>query len=268
VHAGSLDGTQAVVYQQSAANCPCFRVFSFLNGSGQNGHTTLLLTDDRGDHREVQYGLWTLDLSHMPPDAPQPLLGEDTLQMPLALAPGRNLLLYSTYGGIVPEPTNESVPDDIAALNYANNLSFTPISGKPLALGAVQTILSEQHGLSSIADYHWVFSPQFSPDAHTLVYVVFSSDNQLPFNRHSALYTVSINGSGSSVRASRPQLLATASSHFVELGVWLDNHTLSLYADGTIYTLDTHSGSLTAIQQFASANTYAHIVATLVQKQN
>lgn len=297
VHAGFLDSTQngttqnstqAVVYQQSAANCPCFRVFSFLNGSGQNGHTTLLLTDDRGDHREVQYGLWTLDLSlsHAPTATPQPtatsqptatpqpmaipqlLLDEDTLQMPLALVPGHSLLLYSTYGGIVPEPTNESVPDDIAALNYANNLSFTPISGKPLTLGTVQTILPEQHGLSSIAEYHWVFSPQFSPDARTLVYVVFSSDNQLPFNRHSAVYTVNISGTGSHMRAGVPQLLATASSHFVELGVWLDNHTLTLYADGVLYTLDIHNGTLTAIQQFASGNSYAHIVASLMQKQD
>src|SRR5436305_2346204 len=285
IYAGPLNASQ-LVYQHSASNCPCFRVFSFLNNNqASKQHTTLLLTDDRGDHRAVQYGLWTLDIANLPlssatsspvatvmptttatataSSVQTQLLDVNAFQMPLALAPDGSTLLYSTYGGVVPEPTNGSVPEDIAALNYANSLSLATVDDQALTLQAQQVLLPEQHGLSGIADYHWEMSPLFSPDGHTLVYVVFSSDNQPPFNRHSALYAVQITGHGTQMHAAQPQLLATGSSRFIEPGAWVNNQTFTFYADTVIYMLDIKSGTIT---QVAQVHSYAHIVAT-VQRQ-
>ena len=262
LYAGPLEKSVAV-YQHDATDCPCYRVFSFLHNTR---NTTLLLTDDRGDHHSVQYGLWSLHVGNLnsgntPSDDPQPLLDGDAQQGPLALAPTGNTLLYSTYQGLVPAPNDASVPPDIAALNYANSLSVASISAAPSPnVSASQSILPEQHDLSNSAAYHWVTTPLFSADGHTLIYVEFSSDAVAPFDRHSAVYMVHLNGSGSRLSASKPQLLATATALFVELGAWLNDHILTFYADETLYALDTQNGAVTTIVQ---TKDYAHIVAVV-----
>jgi hypothetical protein len=261
IYAGSLHASTPV-YQHSASDCPCFRVFSFLNGAGQKGDTTLLLTDDRGDHEAVQYGLWLFDITSAPGTEPQELLGDDTPRSPLALSPESNNLLFSNYTGVVPAPSS-GAPTDIAGLSYANSLSMTTIDGgEPLRNSGEHVILPKQHGLSNIADYHWVTTPIFSPDGHTLAYVEFSSDAQDPFTRHSALYTVQISGSGQHLHVGRRQLLATTSAHFVELGAWLNNRILTFYADGSLYALDIDSGQVATIIQ---TGTYSQIVAIVQQ---
>jgi hypothetical protein len=173
-----------------------------------------------------------------------------------------NTLLYSTYEGLIPPPTDNSVPDDIAALNYANSLSVATIDTKSLALGTPSVILPEQHQLSSSAEYHWVTTPRFSADGHTLVFVEFSSDAQTPFDRHNALYTVQVTGSGSHLRAGKPRLLATATSLLLELGPWINSHVLTFYSDGVLYALDIRSGAMSTIAQTGA---YAHIVAIVEQ---
>jgi hypothetical protein len=258
IHAGPLT-SPSVVYQQSALNCPCFRIFSFMNGSSAQADHTLLLTDDRGSHQAVQNGLWSLDISTNQA-TPQPILAGDTAQGPLALAPFGNTLLYSSDEGTVPAPTDNSVPPDVAALQYSNSLSITTLSGTPLTIGSSQTILPEQDNLSNSAQYHWVTTPVFSPDTHALAYVEFSSDEQEPYDRHSAIYTVQVSGSGAHLRVGKPQLLATTTSQLVELGPWYNNHILTFYADGALYALDIQSGSLTV---FAQPSSYARIVAVV-----
>jgi hypothetical protein len=90
--------------------------------------------------------------------------------------------------------------------------------------------------------------------------VEFSSDAQEPYDRHSALYTVSVTGAGSHLSVGEPKLLATSSRRLVELGPWINNHVLTIYADGTLYALDVQSGS---IASFARPNSYAQIVAVV-----
>lgn len=254
IYAGPLVSSRvsSLVYQQDAARCPCLRPFSF----GAQGPATLLLTDDRGDHEAVAYDLWTLDIARMSP--PQPLLKQNTPQVPLTLAPDGNTLIYSSRSGMVPLPTDNSAPDDIAALNYANSLSLSNISKKPLALGDAQVILPAQKELRNSAAYHWAMPPQFSPDGKTLVYIVFSSDEQAPFGRHSALYRVPLSGEGAGRSAGKPQVVATASARYMELGAWLNDHILTFYADSSLYALDIQSGAAATI---APVKAYSRIVA-------
>jgi len=266
LYAGPLTAP-TLVYQQSAMTCPCFRIFSFLNGSAKQADTTLLLTDDRGSKEAVQNGLWSLDLTATPP-TPQLLLDEDPQQGPLALAPVGNMLLYSSNEGVVPIPADRSVPPDIAALPYANSLDVTALGGQPLALGTPQVILPEQSDLNNSADYHWVTTPVFAPNGRTLVYVEFSSDAHYAYDRHSALYTVQISGSGTHFHVGKPQLLATSTALLLELGVWLNNSILSFYADGALYALDIHTGAVTTILQIwepsaTLTESYARIVAVV-----
>jgi hypothetical protein len=256
IYAGRL-AAPSIVYEQPALDCPCFRIFSFMNGSGPQADNTLLLTDDRGSNEAVQYGLWSLDLSQTPAGL-QLILDENPQQGPLALTPSGNGLLYSSNEGAVPVPTDDSVPADIATLSYANSLNLTTLSGSPLTLGPSQVILPEQHNLSNSAQYHWVTTPLFAPDAQTLAYVEFSSDAQDPYHRHSALYTVQISGSGTQHHAGKPQLIATSTDDLIELGAWFNNHMITFYGDGILYAMDIQSGALTTFIQPA---TYAHIVA-------
>jgi hypothetical protein len=250
IYAGPL-AAPILVYQQSADNCPCFRIFSFMGDS-----KTLLLSDDQASHEAVQYGLWSLDLTNSG-GLPQPLLNEDSLQGPLALAPSGNTLLYAPDEGVVPNPTDGSVPADIAALTYADSIDIATLTGSPMAISTSQIVLPEQRDLNNAAAYHWVTTPLFTPDAHTLVYVEFSSDSQAPFDRHSALFTVQFTGSGKHLHVGRPRLLFTSTSLLVELGVWLSDHVLTFYADGTLYALDIHSSAVTTV---LSVGSYARIV--------
>jgi hypothetical protein len=263
IYAGSLADPR-MVYQQPGADCPCFRVFSFMTGPGNQGDTTLLLTDGQGSHEAVQYGLWSLDLTAPSLAGPQLLLDESSLQGPLALAPYSNTLLYSPDEGVVPYPTDNSIPVDIASLTYANSLNLATLGGQPLTVSTSQVVLPGQHNLSNSATFHWVTTPLFTPDAHTLVYVEFSSDSQPPFDRHSALYTVQITGSGEQLHASRPRLLATSSARLLELGTWFNNHIVTFYADGALYALDIHTGAVTAILQTTA---YARIIAVVGTNQ-
>ncbi len=258
IHAGPL-AAPSIVLEQPALNCPCFRIFSFMNGVGPQADNTLLLTDDRGSHEAVQYGLWSLDLTQTPATA-QPILDENPQQGPLAMTPPGNGLLYSSNEGAVPLPTDSSIPADVAALSYANDLNLATVSGSSLALGPSQVILAEQHNLSNSAQYHWVTTPIFSPDGHTLAYVEFSSDSQDPYDRHSALYTVQVSGSGTRLNASKPRLIATSTELLIELGPWLNKHIITFYADGSLYAMDLQTNAITTLVQ---PGTYARIVAVI-----
>jgi hypothetical protein len=258
IHAGPL-AAPTIVYEQPALNCPCFRIFSFANGVGSRFDNTLLLTDDRGSNEAVQYGLWSLDLSQTTA-TPQSILDENPQQGPLALTPYGNGLLYSSNEGAVPIPTDNSVPTSIAALSYANDLNLTPLSGSSLTPGTSQIILAKQDNLSNSAQYHWVTTPVFSPDAHTLAYIEFSSDSQDPYDRHSALYTVQISGSGTHIHAGKPRLIGTSTELLMELGAWFNNHIITFYADGYLYAMDLQTNALTTLAQ---ADKYASIVAVI-----
>jgi hypothetical protein len=258
IYAGPLTAP-SIVYEQPALDCPCFRIFSFARGVEPKSDNTLLLTDDRGSNEAVQYGLWSLDLTQTPA-VPQSILDENPQQGPLVLTPDGNSLLYSSNEGAVPVPTDGSVPTTIAALSYANDLNLTTLSNSSLTLGQSQTVLEKQDDLSNSAQYHWVTTPLFSPDAHTLAYIEFSSDSQDPYDRHSALYTVQISGSGAHIHTGKPRLIATSTERLMELGAWFDNHIITFYSDGSLYAMDLQTNALTSLAQ---PNTYASIVAVV-----
>lgn len=266
IYAGPLEES-TVIYTHDATDCPCYRVFSFLeqeSSQDATSDTMLLLTDDRGDHHSVQYGLWTLNLADVPLETPQPLLDGDAPQGPLALSPDGKTLLYSPYQGVVPTPNDGSVPSDIQGLNYANSLSMTTIamSGSfaetNVALSASQQITPTQHNLDNEADTHWITTPLFSDDGQTLVYVEFSSDVQAPFTRHSALYTVHLNDTGNHLIIQKPQLIEVANAPYIELGTWLSPSVVTFYANQTLYALNIKDGAITPLVQ---AKTYARAIA-------
>ena len=258
IFAGPLAGP-TMVYEQPSLDCPCFRIFSFANGNGAQADNTLLLTDDRGSNEAVQYGLWSLDLTQTPA-VPQLILDENPQQGPLAVTPHGSALLYSSNEGAVPVPTDNSVPTSIAALSYANDLNLTTLSSSKLTLSRSQIVLEKQDDLSNNAQYHWVTTPLFSPDAHTLAYIEFSSDTQDPYDRHSALYTVQISGSGAHIHAGKPRLIATSTEHLMELGAWFNNHIITFYSDGSLYAMDLQTNALTTLAQ---TYTYANIFAVI-----
>ncbi len=105
IYAGPLEQSQPI-YSHSITQCPCFRVFSFMNDKAK--HNTLLLTDDRGDHRSVQYGLWALDLAQKSGQKPRQLMSGVQPAGPLAVAPNSHMLLYSTYEGLCLCPLMEA----------------------------------------------------------------------------------------------------------------------------------------------------------------
>lgn len=259
IYAGPLNNPK-LIRQQSALDCPCLRIFSFLNGSAPTADTTLLLTDDRGSNSAVQYGLWSLDLS-TPAAEPQLVMDETSQQGPLAFVPYSTTLLYAPYEGAVPVPTDSSVPADVAALSYANSMSIVTLDGSSLAQGTPQVVLRSQKNQANSPQASWLTTPTFSPDGQTLAYIEFSSDPQAPYDRHSALYTVRISGSGEKIQVGRPQLISTSTSRLLELGPWLNSHVITLYGDGSIYALDTQSGALTTLVQ--GSNRYLRILATV-----
>ena len=260
IYAGSLTNPQ-IVWQQSALQCPCFRVFAFLNDGSTAANTTLLLSDDLGSSEAVQYGLWSLDTSTTGAQ-PQPIMDENPQQQqgPLAFAPYSNILLYSANEQVAPVPTDNSVPSSVAALSYPNSLSLTTLGGSPLSSGNVLEVLPPQAQKANNALYRWVTTPTFSPDGQTLAYVEFSSDSQDPYDRHSALYTVQVTTTDTGLQASHPQLVASATSRLLELGPWFNSHVVTLYGDGTIYAIDMQTGSAATI---AKTNGYARILAVV-----
>ena len=245
IYAGPLSSPRRIL-QQSSLDCPCFRIFAFLNGSTPAADGTLLLTDDRGSNETLQYGLWSLDISN-PAAGPQFMLDEDAQQGPLALLPYSNILLYSPYEGAVPVPTDNSVPSDVAALSYADSLSIATLTSSTLDLNNARVVLAGHKNLANSAQNRWVTTPTFSPDGHTLVYVEFSSDTQDPYDRHSAVYTVQISDSSSHVQVSRPQLISTSTTRLLELGPWLNSHVVTMFGDGSVYALDVQSGALASL---------------------
>ncbi|WP_201365402.1 hypothetical protein [Dictyobacter formicarum] len=250
LYAGKLDQTSRV-YQQPADKCPCYRAFAFPN----NDTHTLLLTNDRGDHRRARYGLWKFNLGQGTSSRPQPYLSDANQQGPLALAPQGNNLLYSTFQGYVPLQ-EENAPNDISSLSYANSLSVASIDGAQAWPGNAQTILPEQGDLENAAAYRWVSTPQFSPDAQKLTYTEFSVSSLKHFPRQYALYTVDLHGAG----GAKPQLLATSTAHYVETGSWLDDHTITFYADNALYALDIQQHSVARI---TATGAYADIIAAI-----
>src|SRR5205085_5621026 len=204
-----------------------------------------------------QYGLWTLDLTTNSA-TPQLLLDEDPQQGPLILNPSGDTLLYSSSEGLAPIPSDQSVPIDVAALSYANSLNLAALSGQPLTMSNAQVVLPEQHNLNNTADYHWVTTPLFTRDGRTLVYVEFSSDAHDPYDRHSAIYTVQLTGSGIHLHASKPTLLATSSANLIELGPWINDSILTFYSDDMLYAMDIKNGAVTVLAQTQG---YARIVA-------
>ena len=257
VFAGSLNAP-VKVFEQSSARCPCFRVFGFLNASGKQGNNTLLLTDSQQSYEAIQYGLWSIDLT-APPLTAQPslLLPENTSQGPLALAPYSNILLYSTYEGDIPVPTDGSVPTDIGTLTYPNSLDVTTLDGRPLKTDITQTLLPEQHDLPNSAEYHWITTPVFTPDGHSIIYVEFSSLSQPPYDRSSAIFIASISGVGKSLRIGKPQLLLTSTARLVELGGWFSNNVLTIYADNALYALNIQHDTIANI---IHTYTYARVI--------
>jgi hypothetical protein len=244
IYAGPLEQSQPV-YSHTITQCPCFRVFSFMNDKAK--HTTLLLTDDRGDYRSVQYGLWALDLAQKSSQKPRQLMSGVQPAGPMTIAPNSHMLLYSGYEGFVPLPTDGSVPMGASSLNYANSLFILTSGSNVPPANSQHVVLAAQHELSNTAEYHWVTTPLFSPDEHTLIYVEFSSDAGDPYARHSALYTVHLSGSGTQLKVGKPQVLMTTIAHFMELGSWLNSHIVTLYADGNLYALDITTSTATVL---------------------
>lgn len=260
LYAGPLDHPQ-LIHQQSALDCPCLRIFSFLNDNSTGASNTLLLTDDRGSNSAVQYGLWALNIS-TPSAEPQLIMGEDTQQGPLTFMPYSNTLLYAPYEGAVPVPIDGSVPADVAALSYANSISLATLDPASLTLGASQTVLQRPKNLTNSLQASWLTTPTFSPDGQTLAYVEFSSDPQAPYDRHSALWTVQISGSGSQMHIGHPQLVAISTVRLFELGPWLNSHTITVYGDSAIYAMDTQNGALTTLVSGGDFR-YLRILATV-----
>jgi hypothetical protein len=258
IYAGPLHNPQ-LIRQQSALDCPCLRIFSFLNGTDAAADNTLLLTDDRGSNSAVQYGLWALNLA-TPSTEPQMIMNENAQQGPLAFVPYSSTLLYSPYEGAVPMPADGSVPADVAALSYANSMSIATLNSSTLALDDTKVVLRNQKNQVNSPQASWLTTPTFSPDGQTLAYIEFSSDSQAPYDRHSALYTVQISGSGAQMQIGHPQLVAGSTARLLELGPWLNNHVLILYGDSAIYALDTQSGALTTLVQ---GNRYLRVLATV-----
>jgi hypothetical protein len=254
IFAGPVGSTK-LVYQQAAGHCPCFRVFSFWSASDVVGHDTLLLTDDHGDDGPVQHGLWIFPMNKEPLMKPTLVIKNDPPQGPLALSPNNTNLLYTTYEGNVPVP--DDMPNALATVEYANSLVLASLQNTAPHLQNTHVVLPEQNEQRNSALYHWVMSPSFSPDGQTLVYVEFSADSQGSFTRTNALYMVQTHGS---TVPTRPTLIATTAGHYVELGSWWDEHTVTVFIDGGFYALDIQRGVLAMVIQTGG---YAHEIAML-----
>ncbi len=244
------------VYQQEASACPCFRIFSFIEQPGKQANSTLLLTDDRGDHNRAQFGLWSLDLAQAQ-RRPIQLLSAAPAQGPVLFNDQDNTLLYSNNKMLVPLPNDRSMPLDLASEQYANSLYIASINRASSALQSPQQILPAQKEQSNIGNYRWITTPTFAPGGQTLIYVVFAADGQDPYGRHSSLYTVQMDNAGSQLHAEQPQLLAAATSSIFELGPWLNSHIVTFYADGWIYALDIQSNEIARI---TNTQAYVHII--------
>lgn len=273
LYAGPLEAS-VLVHQQPANLCPCLRVFSFLHDPASLGDKTLLLTDDHGDRGAVQHGLWIFHLNGDATEQPQQLMASDPPQGPLAITPDDSHLLYASWEGYTPVPEDETAetlghpnkPAEAGTFSNANDLNLATIDTRTPKLASSQVIVSGQSPMRSNAvatsAYHWITTPRFSSESHTLAYLEFTSNVYAPFARESKIYTISMDNSGTQVALGSPVLLATGNSGYAELGNWLDERYLTFYINSTIYSLDVQGKKL---QKIVKTKGYAQIIATVAR---
>ncbi len=241
--------TPTLLYSQPTNNCPCYMVFG-LAEAGAGKTTKLLLTDNLGTPADQGTGLWAFD--QVQQQVGTQVLDEDQGEDPLVLSADHTLLAYAPTTGEVPEPTDGSVPSQVGSQPFGNSMAIVDAAssgaGKPV------TIVSPQTNVHSFSAYHWITTPTFSPDNQSIAYIQFSSDDTGPYDRHSSLYVAPTKGSGA------PKVVANFSAQLVELGIWLDSHTLLLYADTGIYAIDTRTA---AISLLSVVQNYSRIVGVI-----
>lgn len=238
-----------LLYSQQAGNCPCYLIFG-VGPTSADGTPTLLLSDDLGTPTGQGTGLWVFDVTHQ--QVGPELLVDNQGQAPLTLSADGTRLAYGLTTGEVPEPTDGSVPLQIGSLPYANSMAVAGWNGTELGTPAI--IVPSQANVPTFSSYHWITTPIFSSDNQSLAYIQFSSDDKGPYDRHSSLYITETNGQ------STPRVIVNFSARLVELGGWLDNHTLLFYADGGIYALDTQT---TAFSLLATTGGYGSIIGSI-----
>ena len=235
-----------ILYTHPAGACPCYMLFG-VGPTGTDGAPSLLLTDDLGTPAGQGTGLWSFDLANQ--QIGSELLDDHQGEAPLALSADYSQLAYAPITGQVPEPTDSSVPNQVANQLYGNSIAVSAWGSS--ALSSAVTLVPQQGNVPTFSSYHWITTPVFSPDGHTLAYIQFSADDSGPYDRHNTLYiadTAGING---------PVVVANFNTLLVELGGWLDNHTLILYSDNGIYGLDINTS---AISLLAATFNYSHII--------
>lgn len=241
--------TPTLLYSQPTNNCPCYMVFG-LAEAGAGKTSKLLLTDNLGTPADQGTGLWAFDQVQQQVGAQ--VLAEDQGEDPLVLSADHTLLAYAPTTGEVPEPTDGSVPSQVGSQPFGNSMAIVSAassgSAKPV------TIVSPQTNVRSFSAYHWITTPTFSPDNQSIAYIQFSSDDTGPYDRHSSLYVASTKGGA-------PKVVANFSAQLVELGSWLDSHTLLLYADKGIYALDTQTAAISLLSVVQNYSRMVGVVA-------
>jgi len=237
IYAGPVGSTYPV-YEQPAQPCPCFIALGFAPRSPQNPDlwSRLLVTNDLGSPGGLGSGLWLLDPRAGIPSGP--LLSMAHGQGPLVLADQGQTLLYAPTEGVVPQPTDGSVPASEANGPYASSLAIAHWNGQTYA-DAVMLVAPPPDGVAASL-YTWIVTPEFSPDGQFIAYDQFTTDAQAPYDRHNAVYVVPTSGG-------QPQLVATFTAKLVELGGWINQDLLTVYADGGIWALDVHTGAVSLI---------------------
>lgn len=230
------------LYTKSAGACPCYMLFG-TGPAGPDGAPSLLLTDDLGTPAGQGTGLWSFDPATQQIGAS--LLDDTQGQAPLALSADYSQLAYAPTTGQVPEPTDNSVPNQVANQPYGNSIAVSAWGSSAV------TLVPQQGNVPTFSSYHWITTPVFSPDGHTLAYIQFSADDSGPYDRHNTLYIADTAGT------TTPVVVANFNTLLVELGGWLDSHTLILYSDNGIYALDINTS---AISLLAATFNYSHII--------
>jgi len=247
IYAGPVSATYPV-YEQTAQPCPCFMALGFAPPDPHNPAfwSRLLVTNDLGSPGGPGNGLWLLDPRAGIPAGP--ILPADHGQGPLALVDRGQVLLYAPTEGVVPQPTDGSVPASEANGPYASSLAVARWNGQQYT-DSTLLVAPPPDGIPA-SQYTWIVTPQFSPDDTQIAYVQFTTDAQPPYDRHNAIYTVPVAGG-------QPRLVATFTAKLVELGGWITQNLLAIYADGGIWALDIHTGAVTLI---TPTNGFVHIL--------
>ncbi len=222
-----------LLYSQPTNACPCYMIFGLIS-AGARGASSLLLTDNLGTPADQGTGLWAFNQEQQ--QIGPALLAEDQGQAPLALSADHMLLAYAPTTGVVPEPTDSSVPAQVGSQPFGNSMAI--VNTNPSKASNPVIIVPPQTNVHSFSAYHWITTPVFSPDSRSIAYIQFSSDDTGPYDRHSTLYVAATNGK------SQPVVVVNFSARHVELGSWLNSHTILLYADKGIYAIDTQTAAL------------------------